>query len=198
MFCARVAMEVVEGPSVSTGSRSTTRLGRAARVELTSTTGMFKRLAQRRGASDRTQARVDGFAWVKRPSGICSGRVLHRSYLRGHRAKGSADVRTAREHRRESHCASGGGRGGLIVTLPNRYDCITVPCGARRFAGLRDTPSPDRPSDRRHRHTAALTAALATTTMITATLATTSLVMTTVTYMLHRLHNRYTSEILAA
>ena len=35
MFCARVAMEVVEGPSVSTGSRSTTRLGRAARVELT-------------------------------------------------------------------------------------------------------------------------------------------------------------------
>ena len=80
----------------------------------------------------------------------------------------------------------------------NRYDCVTVPCGARRFAGLRDTPSPDRPSDRRHRHTAALTAALATTTMITATLATTSLVMTTVTYMLHRLHNRYTSEILAA
>ena len=34
----------------------------------------------------------------------------------------------------------------------NRYDCVTVPCGARRFAGLRDTPSPDRPSDRRHRH----------------------------------------------
>ena len=28
MFCARVAVKVVEGPSVSTGSRSTSRLGR--------------------------------------------------------------------------------------------------------------------------------------------------------------------------
>ena len=95
MFCARVAMEVVEGPSVSTGSRSTTRLGRAARVELTSTTGMFKRLARRRGAGDTTQARVDGFAWVKKRFGIRSGRVLHRTYLRGHRTKGSAVTATA-------------------------------------------------------------------------------------------------------
>ena len=42
MFCARVAMEVAKGPSVSTGSRSTHRLGRPARVDLTSTTIMFK------------------------------------------------------------------------------------------------------------------------------------------------------------
>ena len=81
MFCVRVAVEVVEGPSVSTATRSTTRLGRAARMELSSTTGGFKRLAPRRGAGDTTQARVDGFAWVKKPSGICSGRVLYRSYL---------------------------------------------------------------------------------------------------------------------
>ena len=96
MFCVRVAVEVVEGPSVSTATRSTTRLGRAARMELSFTTGGFKRLAPRRGAGDRTQARVGGFAWVKKCFGIRSGRVLHRTYLRGHRAKASAVAATAR------------------------------------------------------------------------------------------------------
>ena len=95
MFCARVAVEVVEGPSVSTGSRSTSRLGRPARVELSTTTGVFKRLAPRRGAGDRCQARDDGFARVKKPSGICLGRLLHRSKLRDYRTKGSTDVAAA-------------------------------------------------------------------------------------------------------
>ena len=59
---------------LSTANRSTHRLGGAERVELSSTTGVFKRLAPRRGAGDTSQARVDGFVWVKKPSGICSRR----------------------------------------------------------------------------------------------------------------------------
>ena len=100
MFCVRVkllrvAMKVTEGPSVSTGIKSTHRLGRPARVDLPSTTVMFKQFAPRRGAGDRTQARVGGFAWVKKRFGIRSGRVLHWTYLRGHRTKGSAVTATA-------------------------------------------------------------------------------------------------------
>ena len=95
MICARVAMEVAKGPSVCTGSMSPHRLGRPARVDLPSTTVMFKQFAPRRGAGDRTQARVGGFAWVKKRFDIRSGRVLHWTYLRGHRAKGSAVTATA-------------------------------------------------------------------------------------------------------
>ena len=79
----------------STVTRSTTRLGPSGRAELSSTTVMFKQFAQRRGAGDRTQARVGGFAWVKKRFGIRSGRVLHWTYLRGHRTKGSAVTATA-------------------------------------------------------------------------------------------------------
>ena len=56
---------------------------------------MFKQFAPRRGAGDRTQARVGGFAWVKKRFDIRSGRVLHRTYLRGHRTKGTAVAATA-------------------------------------------------------------------------------------------------------
>ena len=95
MFCGRVAVEPAQGRSMSTASRCTARLDRSGRVELSCTTGSFKRFRQRRGAGDTSRARVDGFARVKKPSGICSGRLLHRSYLRGHGAKGSADVAAA-------------------------------------------------------------------------------------------------------
>ena len=115
MFCVRVAVEVVEGPSVSTTTRSTTRLGRAARVELTSTTGMFKRLARRRGAGDTTQARVDGFGQVKKRFGIHSGRVLHRTTLRGHRTKGSAVAATATRTVRGRHQESAVAGGTFLV-----------------------------------------------------------------------------------
>ena len=54
----------------STVTRSTTRLDPSARAELSSTTVMFKQFAPRRGAGDTTQARVDGFAWDKKPFGI--------------------------------------------------------------------------------------------------------------------------------
>ena len=127
MFCARVAVKVVEGPSVSTGSRSTSRLGRPARVELSTTTGVFKRLALRRGAGDRSQARDDGFARVKKHSGICLGRLLHRSKLRDYRTKGSADVAAATSSTGARHCASGRGGGGFIVTLA--WGDGTVPLG---------------------------------------------------------------------
>ena len=117
MFWASGAVEVVEVPSVSTANRSTSRLGRLARVGLSSTTGGFKRTRRRRGAGDTTRARVGGFAWVKKPSGICSGRLLHRSKLRRHRAKGSAVVAAAATAPARRLCARGGGGGGFRVTL---------------------------------------------------------------------------------
>ena len=80
----------------STVNKSTPRLGPSARVDLYSRTGGFKRSRQHRGAGDRTQVRVGGFAWDKKRFGIRSGRVLHWTYLRGHRAKGSAVAATAR------------------------------------------------------------------------------------------------------
>ena len=86
--------------SESTVNKSTDRLGPSARVELSSKASGFKRSRRRRGAGDTTRARVGGFAWVKKPSGTCSGRVLHRFYLStrsqdqriGHR--GGGDKRT--------------------------------------------------------------------------------------------------------
>ena len=149
MFCARVAMEVVEGASVSTGSRPTTRLGRAARVELTSTTGMFKRLATRRGAGDRTQTRDDGFARVKKHSGICLGRLLHRSKLRDYRTKGSTDMAAAMSAPATGLCASGSGGGGFIVTLAVRdhhavremYSCASPASLFFKWLGAQ-SPSP--------------------------------------------------------
>ena len=126
MFCARGAVEVVELRSLSTGSRSTTRLGRPARVELSSTTGGFKRSRQHRGAGHTTRARVDGFTRVKKPFGKCSGRVLHRSYLRGHRAKGSAVAAAASKAAARRVCASGGIGGGFTITLAG-----DIPVGPR-------------------------------------------------------------------
>ena len=117
MFCARGVVEVAELRSLSTASRSTTRLGRPARVELSSTAGGFKRSRQRRAAGHTTRARVDGFARVKKPFGICSGRLLHRSYLRGHKAKGSAVVAAASKAAARRVCASGGIGGGFTITL---------------------------------------------------------------------------------
>ena len=79
-----------------TVNSSTTRPGRLARVGLSSAAGEFKRTRRSPPAVSRTQARVGLFAWVKKLSGIRSGRVLHRTYLRGHRAKGTAVLASRR------------------------------------------------------------------------------------------------------
>jgi hypothetical protein len=82
--------------SESTVNKSTDRLGPSARAELSSTTSGFKRPRRRRGAGDTTRARVGGFAWVEKRFGIRSGRLLHRTGLRGQRTKGSVAAATAR------------------------------------------------------------------------------------------------------
>jgi hypothetical protein len=82
-----------------------------------SATDEFKRPRRRRGASDTTRARVVGFARVKKPSGTCSGRLLHRSKLQGHRAKGSAVVAAAATAPARQLYASGGGEGTIFGTL---------------------------------------------------------------------------------
>ena len=90
------AVHSLEGCTLSTVNSSTNRPGRLARVELSSAAGGFKRTRRSPPAVSRTQARVGLFAWVKKPSGICSGRVLHRSNLRGHRTKGTAVLASRR------------------------------------------------------------------------------------------------------
>ena len=96
VLCALGAMEVLKVLSLSTVNRSTTRLGRPARVELTSNVSRSNLIPTLTTAVSR--CRLSGAGWwihaIEKafPSGICSGRVLHRSYLQGHRAKGSAHL----------------------------------------------------------------------------------------------------------
>ena len=78
-------------PSMSL-TTSTTRLGRSARAEFTSAAGRSNLIPTVTTAVTRSRARVGGFTWVKKCSDTCSGRLLHRSYLQGPRAKGSGVV----------------------------------------------------------------------------------------------------------
>ena len=81
VLCALGAMEVLKVLSLSTVNRSTTRLGRPARVELTSNVSRSNLIPTLTTAVSRSRARVGGFMRLKKPSGICSGRVLHPSKL---------------------------------------------------------------------------------------------------------------------
>ena len=80
-LCALVAMELLNVLSLSTVNRSTTRLGRPARVELTSNVSRSNLIPTLTTAVSRSRARVGGFMRLKKPFGICSGRV-HEYYIR--------------------------------------------------------------------------------------------------------------------
>ena len=75
------AMEVLKVLSLSTVNRSITRLGRPARVELIFNASRSNLIPTLTTAVSRSRARVGGFMQLKKPSGICSGRVLHPSKL---------------------------------------------------------------------------------------------------------------------
>ena len=85
----------------STVNKSTTRLGRSVRVDLSSPTSGFKRSRQRRAAGDRTQARVGGFAWVKKLFGIRRDSNYNGPIYKVTGPKVPSSRRRRRAHRRE-------------------------------------------------------------------------------------------------
>ena len=103
--------------SLTTVNTSTSRLRRSARAELSSAGGRSNVIPTLTTAASRTRARVDGIASAKKLSETHPGRELHRTGLRGHRAKGSAVVTTAATAPARRRCERGGGEGGFIVTL---------------------------------------------------------------------------------
>ena len=106
--------------SLSTVNRSTDRLRRSARAELCSAGGRSNLIPTSLAAPSTSWARVDEMTWVKMFSDIHSGRVLHRTRLRGYRAKGSAIATTAATAPARQRCERGRGGGGFIVTLALR------------------------------------------------------------------------------
>ena len=103
--------------SLTTVNTSTNRLRRSARAELSSAAGRSNLFPTSLAAPSTSRARVDEMTWVKMFSDIHSGRVLHRTRLRGYRAKGSAIATTAATAPARQRCERGRGGGGFIVTL---------------------------------------------------------------------------------
>ena len=116
----RGAMEVLKVLFSSTVNRSTTRLVRPPRTELTSNASRSNLIPPLTAAVSRSRARVGGFMRLKKPSGICSGRVLHSSKPRGHRAKGSAVAAAAASAGARELCERRKRAGTFSGTLPKR------------------------------------------------------------------------------
>ena len=117
VLCALGAMEVLKLLSSSTVNRSTTRLVRPPRPELTSNASRSNLIPTLTTAVSRSRARVGGFMRLKKPFGIwiCPGRVLHPSKLRGHRAKGSAIAAAAASAGARELCVREGS--GLVPSV---------------------------------------------------------------------------------
>ena len=110
---------------MSTVNTSTNRLRRSARAELSSAAGRSNLIPTSLAAPSTSRARVDEMTWVKMLSDIHSGRVLHRTRLRGYRAKGSAIATTAATAPARQRCERGRGGGGFIVTLADPDGCAS-------------------------------------------------------------------------
>ena len=127
--------------SLTTVNTSTSRLRHSARAGLSSAGGRSNVIPTLTTAASRTRARVDGIASAKKLSETHPGRELHRTGLRGHRAKGSAVVTTAATAPARRRCERGGGDGSFSVTLAGRR--ARGRCERRARAGA-------------HRHVAAI------------------------------------------
>ena len=130
--------------SLTTVNSSTSRLRRSVRAELSSAAGRSNAIRTSTTAASRTQARVDEITSAKKLSDTHSGRVLHRTSLRGPRAKGSAVVTTAATAPARRRCERGGGDGGFSVTLAG--PSFISPAMSRRPPRLWLFTSPDPPA----------------------------------------------------
>ena len=126
--------------SLTTVNTSTSRLRRSARAELSSAGGRSNVIPTLTTAASRTRARVDGIASAKKLSETHPGRELHRTGLRGHRAKGSAVVTTAATAPAQRRCERGGGDGSFSVTLATSDPWRCVASGSfEHTAGLKES-----------------------------------------------------------
>ena len=95
--------------------------GSPPRPELTSNASRSNLIPTLTAAVSRSRARVGGFMRLKKPSGICSGRVLHSSKLRGHWAKGSAVAAAAASAGARELCERRKRAGTFSVTLASSF-----------------------------------------------------------------------------